>query len=245
MRATYLPPDFEPLEHAYVGSGPRHAQLDFPISTTPFAATVPAKFLPWLAWQYSVDVWKDSWPEDRKRQAVATAVEIHERKGTVHSVRLALSLLGCRVKITEWWQTEPPGQRGTFHVRAYANERDTEDGVILSAQLVKQTRSAVMASKPKSRAFTLDIGVAIAGTLSVGVAAQTLQIGQFASSARTPRVGRSQLSVAVGSQALQLGLFNGEAATPRHGRSTIAIAAAAQAIQVGQFQSVASHRSMR
>ncbi|AYF00457.1 phage tail protein I [Paracoccus yeei] len=54
----------------------------------------PAALLPWLAWSRSVDEWDDDWPDDRKREVIAASIEVHRHKGTIWSIRRALTAAG-------------------------------------------------------------------------------------------------------------------------------------------------------
>lgn len=49
--------------------------------------TCPEHLLPQLAYQRSVDVWNENWPEWKKRSAIAAAPEDHRLKGTEAGVR--------------------------------------------------------------------------------------------------------------------------------------------------------------
>lgn len=57
-------------------------------------ATIPAPFLPWLAFPMSVDEWDDAWSDDQKRAVIAASAEVHRRKGTIGAVRRAVQALG-------------------------------------------------------------------------------------------------------------------------------------------------------
>lgn len=57
----------------------------------------PAAQLPLLAWAWSVDIWNDLWPLDRKRAVVAEARAFHERKTTVAGFRMALSYVDAEL----------------------------------------------------------------------------------------------------------------------------------------------------
>lgn len=46
----------------------------------------PSRLLPILAFDYSVDIWKDSWPEWKKRSVTASAPHDHRLKGTLAGI---------------------------------------------------------------------------------------------------------------------------------------------------------------
>lgn len=77
----------------------------------------PAEFLPYLAWSYSVDRWDVGWSDAVKRGVIAASFDVHLRKGTVAALRRVIEPLGYLIEIIEWWETEPPGPRGTFQLR--------------------------------------------------------------------------------------------------------------------------------
>lgn len=53
-----------------------------------------ARLLPPLAFDYSVDIWKDAWPELKKREAIALSPRLHRLKGTEQGLREAIALAG-------------------------------------------------------------------------------------------------------------------------------------------------------
>lgn len=54
----------------------------------------PPDLLPWLAWSMSVDDWSTKWPDETKREVVRQSVWVHQRKGTIGSIRRALVAAG-------------------------------------------------------------------------------------------------------------------------------------------------------
>lgn len=115
--------------------------------------------LPFLAWEESVDHWRDEWPEAIKRDVIDAAEQIHIYKGTLYAVEVALKTLKIEADITEWWQSEPEGERGTFDVTAYAEETLYNDGPLLDLRLQEDVVALVTASKPLTRHFTFRVGV--------------------------------------------------------------------------------------
>lgn len=73
-------------------------------------------FLPWLAWEWRVDVWDDAWPVEQKREVVKNALLLFKYKGTPWAVKRALDLTGYTAEVIEWHQQVPEGARGTFFV---------------------------------------------------------------------------------------------------------------------------------
>lgn len=64
----------------------------------------PIDLIPFLAWDRSVDVWRNGWTEEQKRAVVAGSVAYHKRKGTPFALELALSQLDFGTSLTEWFE---------------------------------------------------------------------------------------------------------------------------------------------
>lgn len=79
--------------------------------------TCPASFLPWLAWQESVDEWQPDWTDAEKRAAIAAAFYVHSHKGTIGSIRRALQTIGYDIEVVEWFADEPVAAPYTFRVQ--------------------------------------------------------------------------------------------------------------------------------
>lgn len=111
-------------------------------------ATCPPALLPWLAWALSVDVWDNSWTEQRKRKVIAASPVVHRLKGTRGAVSRSLAAFDLESDIVEWWQSG--GRRGTFRVDMLYADGSPEYDVVTQQQALL----AVKAAKPKSRVFT-------------------------------------------------------------------------------------------
>lgn len=94
MTASLLPPNATYQERAVEGVTARLAAVPVPVDTLWSPERCPAALLPWLAWSLSVDTWERDWPEHVKRAVCAAAFRVHQRKGTVASVREALAAAG-------------------------------------------------------------------------------------------------------------------------------------------------------
>ncbi len=77
---------------------------------------VPAQFLPFLAYQKSVDYWDNNWQDALKRQVIKSSREQHKIKGTAAAIKRALEPFGYEVKLIEWFQVEPNLTPGTFNL---------------------------------------------------------------------------------------------------------------------------------
>ena len=111
---TLLPANATPLERALAQTILTLLDTPVPLNQLWDADTCPVPLLPYLASARSVDRWNANWPEEIKRRVVRDAFAVHQRKGTAGALRRALEPLGYRLTVREWWQTRPPGRRGTF-----------------------------------------------------------------------------------------------------------------------------------
>ena len=108
----------------------------------------PESWLPFLAWQFSVDYWDQNWPVATKRAAIKASFMIHKKKGTVGAVRRVVETLGFLIRIMEWWQEEIDGEPGTFQL---------EIGVLdqgITNEMYEQLTRLIYDAKPLSRHMT-------------------------------------------------------------------------------------------
>ncbi|HIH4070114.1 TPA: phage tail protein I [Klebsiella variicola] len=125
----------------------------------------PVKFLPYLAWAFSVDRWEETWSETEKRQAVSDAFWIHQRKGTVAAVRRVIETLGYSMTLQEWWEVADPA--GTFRLEIELND------IGITETMIKELERIIGDTKPVSRHMTQitlatgSQGVAWAGAVTV------------------------------------------------------------------------------
>ncbi|WP_459614360.1 phage tail protein I [Bordetella sp. 2513F-2] len=113
---TMLPPGSTPLERNLAQGMAAIAEVPVPLRSLRRSATCPASLLTWLAWERSVDRWDDAWSEEAKRGAVANSFFVHKHKGTIGALRRVVEPLGYLLEVTEWWQMQPEGRRGTFQL---------------------------------------------------------------------------------------------------------------------------------
>ncbi|OTG65923.1 phage tail protein I [Acinetobacter silvestris] len=106
---------------------------------------VPAQFLPFIAWQRSVDYWDDAWQEPLKRQVIKASKEQHKIKGTAAAIKRALEPFGYEVKLIEWFKATPNLTPGTFNL-----ELDLV-GKSLTAEIYYEVRRLVTDAKSASR----------------------------------------------------------------------------------------------
>jgi phage tail P2-like protein len=94
MSDTLLPPNATTAERALEGTTSRVSDVPLLVRESWNPDTCPVALLPWLAWAYSVDEWDPDWPEATKREVIRVAYSQHRVKGTIGSVKRALSAAG-------------------------------------------------------------------------------------------------------------------------------------------------------
>ncbi|ENZ7702627.1 TPA: phage tail protein I [Klebsiella pneumoniae] len=124
----------------------------------------PVKFLPYLAWAFSVDRWEETWSETEKRQAVSDAFWIHQRKGTVAAVRRVIETLGYSMTLQEWWEVADPA--GTFRLEIDLND------IGITEPMIKELERIIGDAKPVSRHISqLTLSASTDSIVSIGTAA--------------------------------------------------------------------------
>lgn len=153
---TLLPPNSTALERAFEAViAKRIDAIPVPIRSLLKPDECPEPLLAWLAWEESVDVWDDAWPEATKRAVIAASYNVHLRKGTVGAVRRALSALNIGLEIRQWFETGDP--RGTFRIDAYA-DNIFEAGLGISPALLQMVSAVVDNVKRGTQHYTLRVG---------------------------------------------------------------------------------------
>lgn len=123
----------------------------------------PAKFLPYLAWAFSVDRWDEKWTTAEKRQAVKDAFYIHRRKGTIAAIRRVIETLGYSMSIEEWWQVADPA--GTFRLAIDVND------IGITETMINELERLIGDTKPVSRHIAqLTIVTRVTGIAWIGAA---------------------------------------------------------------------------
>lgn len=116
MTADLLPPNATVLERRAAQALAQIERVPIPIRELHDPDRCPVELLPYLAWARSVDRWDDSWSERTKREVIKASPFIHRHKGTIGALRRVVEPLGYLIRIVEWWETNPPGPRGTFEL---------------------------------------------------------------------------------------------------------------------------------
>lgn len=109
---TLLPPSSSKLEHTISSATTRFLPVELRKLWDPILC--PAAFLPFLAWQYSVDRWDENWSEQTKRKVILDSFLTHKQKGTIYAIKRAVEPFGFVIKINEWFNTNQTP--GTFEI---------------------------------------------------------------------------------------------------------------------------------
>lgn len=105
LNADLLPSNATALERALSLTGTRIFLVDMDvIRRGALSAECPVALLPILAWDRSVDVWRNAWPEAQQRAVVAGSLAYHKRKGTPAALESALGQLDFGTTLTEWFE---------------------------------------------------------------------------------------------------------------------------------------------
>ena len=141
---SLLPPNSTDLERKFAEAG--KDAFDLPsIRIIKDIDQVPAQFLPFIAWQKSVDYWDENWQDSLKRSVIKNSREQHRIKGSAAAIKRALEPFGYEVKLIEWFQAVPNLIPGTFNL-----ELDLI-GKSLNAETYSEINRLVSESKAASR----------------------------------------------------------------------------------------------
>ncbi|MBG2364202.1 phage tail protein I, partial [Klebsiella pneumoniae] len=163
MSSSLLPPGSSALERRLAQACSGISDLNVPLRDLWNPWKCPAKFLPYLAWAFSVDRWEENWTETAKRQAVSDAFWIHQRKGTVAAVKRVIEGLGYSMTLEEWWEVADPA--GTFRLEIDLNE------IGITEPMIYELERIIGDAKPVSRHISqLTLSMSIQGVASVGTA---------------------------------------------------------------------------
>ncbi|HGH4748270.1 TPA: phage tail protein I [Serratia marcescens] len=158
---SLLPPGSSPLERRAAEACASISDLSVPLRDLWNPARCPVKFLPYLAWAFSVDRWDEKWTAAEKRKAVTDAFYIHRRKGTVAAIRRVIEAMGFSMSIAEWWEVADP--RGTFRLTIDVND------VGITDEIVKELDRLIGDAKPVSRHIAgIVIATRTTGIISIG-----------------------------------------------------------------------------
>ncbi|HBS6202566.1 phage tail protein I [Klebsiella pneumoniae] len=163
MSSSLLPPGSSALERRLAQACSGISDLNVPMRDLWNPWKCPAKFLPYLAWAFSVDRWEENWTETAKRQAVSDAFWIHQRKGTVAAVKRVIEGLGYSMTLEEWWKVADPA--GTFRLEIDLNE------IGITEPMIYELERIIGDAKPVSRHISqLTLSLNVTALASIGSA---------------------------------------------------------------------------
>lgn len=163
MTSSLLPPGSSALERRLAQACSGISDLNVPLRDLWNPWKCPSKFLPYLAWAFSVDRWEETWTETAKRQAVSDAFWIHQRKGTVAAVKRVIQGLGYSMTLEEWWKVADPA--GTFRLEIDLNE------IGITEPMIAELERIIGDAKPVSRHISqLTLSASAYGTAHIGAA---------------------------------------------------------------------------
>ena len=164
--SNLLPPNATILERNLAAAAAAIEGVQIPLRDLWNADACPVAWLPFLAYAFSVDRWDPTWSEKTKRNVIKAAYFVHKKKGTIGALRRVVEPLGYLIRVQEWWQTNPPGQRGTFQL---------DIGVLdtgITEEMYLELERLIDDAKPLARHLLgLSISVEVRGTEYIGVSA--------------------------------------------------------------------------
>ena len=141
---SLLPPNSTDLERKLAEAG--KDAFDLPsIRIIKDIDQVPSQFLPFIAWQKSVDYWDENWQEALKRKVIKESRALHRLKGTPAAIKKALEPFGYEVTLIEWFKAVPNLVPGTFNLELNVI------GKSLNAETYGEINRLVSESKAASR----------------------------------------------------------------------------------------------
>ncbi|WP_312414101.1 phage tail protein I [Pseudescherichia sp.] len=157
---SLLPPGSSALERRLAAACSDISGLNVPLRDLWNPDACPVKFLPYLAWAFSVDRWDESWTEDVKRQVVKDAFFIHQHKGTISAVRRAVQPFGFLIRVIEWWKTgDTPG---TFRLDVGVQDQG------ITEETYAELERVISDAKPCSRHMLgMSINLQVNGTIHI------------------------------------------------------------------------------
>ncbi|EMI0368563.1 phage tail protein I [Serratia marcescens] len=178
---SLLPPGSSQLERRAAEACAGISDLSVPLRDLWNPARCPVKFLPYLAWAFSVDRWDEKWTAAEKRKAVTDAFYIHRRKGTVAAIRRVIEAMGFSMSIAEWWEVADP--RGTFRLTIDVND------VGITDEIVRELERLIGDARPVSRHIAgLNIKTVTSGKIYSAVASYCGEILTVYPAGKTPDI---------------------------------------------------------
>lgn len=159
---TLLPPNSTTSELALEQVMAHISDLPIDIRTVKNPDLCPVELLPWLAWEYAVSYWDESWSEQQKRDVIKSAAAVNKKRGTPGAVKQALAAVDRQIDLIEWFNDEPVADPYTFKVLVHGNS--------ISEEELQKIANQVSDAK-NARSFLSDIRISeqkISGNFYIG-----------------------------------------------------------------------------
>ncbi|NRA86402.1 MAG: phage tail protein I [Rhizobiales bacterium] len=127
----------------------------------------PEHLLPWLAHQFSVDVWRDGWDLQTKRHVIKSSIYNHSIKGTRKSIKNALLALGIVADVKAWHELDDVGSPYSFEVVAWVNKQIEQSEYLIHPELYVQISQMIDAHKSARDEYVFKVGTYHASILNV------------------------------------------------------------------------------
>lgn len=152
-RPSLLPPATTALERGLEQASARIDDIPPAVRSAWNADTCPAEVLPWLAWAFGVEDWRDYWSEATKRDVVRNAIPLRRIRGTRKAVEDVVRSFGASLIVQEWWETSPPGTPHTFALVV------NYGGAALTTEFQQDVLDQVTRAKPLRSHFVISLGL--------------------------------------------------------------------------------------
>ncbi|MFT9180366.1 MAG: phage tail protein I [Zymomonas mobilis] len=157
MIPSLLPPNSTSLERAIEKTSARNFELPAEhIKEIWNPDACPTDLLPYCAVNNGLNQWSDDWPDNVKRQRIASAIEIARHMGTVKSIKDVVEAFGGAVVMREWFETTPRGAPHTFDLVLTVN---SQSDAAPTAKYVDDIIRAIVAAKPARSQFVFTMGI--------------------------------------------------------------------------------------
>lgn len=133
MSPDLLPDNSTAFERALSDATVRLQEVPVPLRLLTQPYLIPSSFLPLLAWQHSVDIWRPAWAEATQRAITARSIELHRHKGTAWLIRQYARYVG--------------GEAGTITT--------PPQRIFSGASLTREAREAWLARLPQVRVWRI------------------------------------------------------------------------------------------
>lgn len=137
--------------------------------------TLPSGVLDHLAEQFSVPVWRDSWPQATKVSVLKTAIRDKSVVGTRGAVERAVMSLGSAVEIVEWFEDTPIQDPYTFQVIIDVNEIPGQATIDTQRDLA----AAIDAAKPARSHYRILLTLKLSGAVGLYGAVRGMTVARL------------------------------------------------------------------